>query len=206
MTNRMVLFALGCLCLGFCSATASYGDDPPAPDQDKKLLYDLGGEDLGDQAKNPLLTISKEMRAVEGLLSQQDSSAKTQEMQKQIMADLAKLIEKCERQCNGPGGKKGGGKPAAKPAVGDSAAAARPVTESTDRVEKSDKRELNKIAVQDLLRRVWGHLPDHLREPLMRGALGEQFLPKYEKEIEEYYRRLAEAPDVGGPVPLQKTP
>jgi len=44
---------------------------------------------------------------------------------------------------------------------------------------------------QDLLSRIWGHLPDKLRDQ-MQASLSEQFLPKYEQLIEDYYRRLAE--------------
>ena len=45
--------------------------------------------------------------------------------------------------------------------------------------------------MDDLLRRHWGHLPAKLREQ-MQSSLKEQFLPKYERVIEDYYRRLAE--------------
>lgn len=50
---------------------------------------------------------------------------------------------------------------------------------------------------RDLIDRAWGHLPDRIRER-MQSALGEEFLPKYEKLIEAYYKRLANA-DQDGP-------
>ena len=40
---------------------------------------------------------------------------------------------------------------------------------------------------------LWGHLPEKLREEML-SALGESFVPKYERLIEQYYRRLAEQP------------
>ena len=51
--------------------------------------------------------------------------------------------------------------------------------------------------MKDLFRRIWGNLPDKLREE-MQASLSEQFLPKYERLIEEYYKRLAEEQS-GGP-------
>jgi hypothetical protein len=47
--------------------------------------------------------------------------------------------------------------------------------------------------VKDALRRIWGHLPEKEREEMI-AALGEQFLPKYERLIEAFYKRLAERP------------
>ena len=55
----------------------------------------------------------------------------------------------------------------------------------------------NERRVNDLLRRMWGHLPDKVRDQ-MQASLSEQFLPKYERLIEEYYKRLAEERP-GGP-------
>ena len=43
----------------------------------------------------------------------------------------------------------------------------------------------------DVLRRIWGHLPEKVRDD-MQASFSEQFLPKYERLIEEYYKRLAE--------------
>jgi hypothetical protein len=45
--------------------------------------------------------------------------------------------------------------------------------------------------VKDLFLRIWGNLPDKLRDE-MQASISEQFLPKYERLIEEYYKRLAE--------------
>jgi hypothetical protein len=42
-----------------------------------------------------------------------------------------------------------------------------------------------------MLKQIWGHLPPKIRDQ-MQSALIEDFLPKYERLIEEYYSRLAE--------------
>jgi len=63
--------------------------------------------------------------------------------------------------------------------------------EATDRVGKGEREDAENADIKDVLRRIWGHLPDKMREQ-MQAQLSEQFLPKYEKLIEEYYKRLAE--------------
>ena len=51
--------------------------------------------------------------------------------------------------------------------------------------------------MKDLMRRIWGQLPDKVRDE-MQAPMSEKFLPKYERLIEEYYKRLAEERP-GGP-------
>jgi len=63
--------------------------------------------------------------------------------------------------------------------------------DGTNRIESSDKQGEAVTDARDALRRVWGHLPDKVREE-MGSSFSEQFLPKYERLIEEYYKRLAE--------------
>jgi len=46
-------------------------------------------------------------------------------------------------------------------------------------------------AMHELMKDVWGQLPQHDREQMSQSA-PEQFLPKYELLIEKYYKRLAE--------------
>jgi hypothetical protein len=43
--------------------------------------------------------------------------------------------------------------------------------------------------MQELLKDVWGHLPDRLKEQMLQSPVDE-FLPKYEFEIEEYFKAL----------------
>ena len=44
---------------------------------------------------------------------------------------------------------------------------------------------------KEMVGRLWGHLPDRMRQQL-QSSFSEQFLPQYERLIEEYYKRLAE--------------
>lgn len=169
----------------------------PAAAGEKSLLDDLGvGEDIGQEPENPLAKVGQQMRSVQARIDQQDTSAQTQEIQKEIVDELSKLIEQTRKQCKGGSGKPGAGKQATKGGTGNANGQVRPgpAKESTERVGKPDSQAVDNVAVKDVMRRVWGHLPDKLRDQ-MQAQLSDQFLPKYEKLIEEYYKRLAEDKD-----------
>src|SRR5262245_56245356 len=54
------------------------------------------------QSDNPLVLIAERMRLVEARLAQQDTSQETQDAQKQILAQLAQLLERArQQQANG---------------------------------------------------------------------------------------------------------
>jgi hypothetical protein len=160
---------------------------------EKKLLQDLeGGEDIGAPPENPLIRIGQKMRSTQERIAGKDTSAETQTAQKEILADLAKLIEQTKKQCNCNGnGKQGSGKSSTQAGAGTGDVRPGPAREATDRVGKSEREATETADVKDVLRRIWGHLPEKVREQ-MQAQLSEQFLPKYEKLIEEYYKRLAE--------------
>lgn len=82
--------------------------------------------------------------------------------------------------------------PAAESSPGRNAA-----PESTTRLGTSDTVATEKVEVEQFVTRLWGHLPPRRREQL-RQAFSEQFLPKYESEIQQYYRRLSETNDEPG--------
>ena len=44
---------------------------------------------------------------------------------------------------------------------------------------------------RDAMQRLWYLLPQHAREQMLQSP-GEEFAPKYELQIEEYFRRLSE--------------
>jgi hypothetical protein len=125
------------------------------------------------------------MRTVRESLLARDTSEATQQLQRQIADDLAVLIDQARQQS---AAKKPGGR-------GSAGANGEPVptppSDSTHRVEPGAKEAAETADVKDVLRRFWGHLPDKMREQ-MQSSLSEQFLPKYERLIEQYYQRLAE--------------
>ena len=162
-------------------------------DAEKNLLQDLeGGEDIGLPPENPLIRIGQKMRSSQERIAGKDTSAETQTGQKEILSELAKLIEQTKKQCNGGGnGKPGSGKSSAAAGAGTGDARPGQASEATDRVGKSERENAETADVKDVLRRIWGHLPEKVREQ-MQAQIREEFLPKYEKLIEEYYKRLAE--------------
>ena len=182
---------------------------PPAKSLDAQLLDGLDGELLKDlpgtaksaagpsagqpdepsAATSPLAIVSERMRDAERRIAGRDTSRETQSVQKEIEADLARLIEQAKQQCaacNKAGSSLGqqagnsGGNPTAAPP-----------RDSTNRIERGNKEAGETADIKDVLQRFWGHLPDKLREQ-MQSSLSEKFLPKYERVIEDYYRRLAE--------------
>jgi hypothetical protein len=176
------------------------GQRPKAgSDLDRQLLDQLGdGEDIGQPAADPLVSLSRRMRTVEQRISQQDTAEATQRLQLQIVTDLEQLIEQAKKQCSGGSSKKGGApKPGGKPGsskkggTGDNATTSKSAKDSVETPERTGSTEAELEAMKALIKDVWGHLPPKLREQLQSPA-AEQFLPKYEQVIEAYYRRLAE--------------
>ncbi len=169
------------------------------------------GEDLG-AAGNPLERIANRMRVVRERLETRDLADKTQQLQQDIVADLDRLIRQAQQQQpqNPPPTQPGdddatataapapppAGAPGADPETrpgepgasqpkppgdapgGSAGQGAAPGTtgQGPNRLQSSAW---------------WGSLPPQMREQLRRSE-SEQFLPKYEKLIESYYRRLAE--------------
>ncbi len=207
--SRLCALAFLQLVVGAASGLAD--DKPPPKSLDAQLLEDLDDELLkglpapskpsagekraGQVAEsasdNPLAQIAERMRTAQQRIAGRDTSADTQQLQRQIQDDLAALIEQAKKQCaacNKPGS--GQGQQAGEGGGNPVPAAPR---DSTDRIEQGQQETVETADVQEVLRRFWGHLPDKVREQ-MQASLSEQFLPKYQRLIEDYYQRLAEDP------------
>ncbi|QDU96809.1 hypothetical protein [Lignipirellula cremea] len=164
---------------------------------------ELAGEDLGQELENPLLRIGQRMRQAETRISQRDTSQQTQQLQQDIVADLAKLIEQMQQQPPPSGGQSSPkpqpapqpGQEQPKQGEGDQQASSQPQPgasrESSDRMDKSDKAEAGSEHLDLLIKKVWGHLPPRVQQQ-MQNVQEEQATPGFEKLIYEYYKRLAE--------------
>jgi hypothetical protein len=113
-----------------------------------------------------------------------------------MIADLQRECEKCGGQCNKPPSPsderpKPSAKRSGKP--GESAGVAK----------TASGVQIDRTAVANLVKDLWGRLPERQREELLQ-PLSEEFLPEYAAEIEEYFRVLAEpqaGPNASEPQP-----
>ena len=156
---------------------------------------ELDGEDvdLAGQAANPVIDLGRRMKTIERLISERNTSAATQRMQEQIVADMSRLIDQIRQQKKkGGGGPRRPRRPAGQTAgePGDQESS-NPAEESQSRVRSADDRKAEVRDLENLLKEVWGHLPERVRQQMLSGS-AEEVLPKYQKLIEEYYKRLAE--------------
>lgn len=158
-------------------------------------------------AQVPLFQVRQGMQHAQLLLNQPVAPARAgtvqlaRTVQQEVVIKLDKLIAELSKQCNCQGGQcKPGDKPPSpnqrsqsKPGKSGSAAgrgrsAAR---DSTDRLDRASAHPVDKGDVNELVKALWGHLPERSREQMMQ-SFSDDFLPKYELEIEQYYRRLSE--------------
>jgi hypothetical protein len=144
------------------------------------------------KSENPMANLAERMRGVQNRIARRDTSPATQSEQSQILSALDALLEGAN-QSRQTAGSKGGG---AQAGAGSGAETAGPPRDSTNRIERGEKQSTETVDAKDVLRRIWGHLPDKLRDE-MQASFSEQFLPKYERLIEEYYKRLAEERPTG---------
>jgi hypothetical protein len=194
-------------CLVTLSARSAWSQAAPTEDSlDAELLDGLApekpavvidGEDLG-ASEDPLVRLSDQMRDVESSLREARLGPPTQRQQLDIISDLDQLIAQQQKQCQNPSPKPGG-KPssqqkkpssgAPKPGESPSPTGQQGAADSQDETREGENEEPKFTEPQDLLKRVWGHLPAHMRDQ-MRQNPNEKFLPKYQREIEDYFRRL----------------
>lgn len=176
--------------------------DGNADPTDKPLIDQLEGEDIGAEGENDLSRISRQMRLVQERIAQQEVSETTQGLQKQIVADLDALIKQIQQQqkkkqgspssskTQNPGGEVK--QPNNQPNAGQPQQPnEKPSRNSEERLTERDADPTDAAAMQAMIKRVWGHLPDRVRQE-MQNASVEEFLPKYQELIEDYFRRLAE--------------
>ena len=181
-------------------------DDPSVGQKQEK-----DGEDLGEKA-DPLTRIGSKMRQAVTLIDREKLSEKTTLLQDEIVQDIDTLIkeqkkkmkqqqqsssqsqqkQKSQRSSVKPQGQK-----ASQQQQGDGGEQQQkskdPNQESTERLGKNELKapQLDPAAQEELLKRVWGLLPEKDREQ-MRQAAGDEFLPEYESLIIQYFQRLAE--------------
>jgi hypothetical protein len=178
-----------------------------------KASTPLNGFGVGQNpATQPLVRVVQGMQQAQTLLAapgtkgSKPSNAQATPVQAQVLADLDKLIAELSKQCQCSGGNckngdsqncdkppKPGETPQAKSDKPASAAATgkSPGRDSTDRLDRTSTKPVEKGEVDRLVKALWGNLPERSRAQMLQ-SFSDEFLPKYEAEIEQYYRRLSE--------------
>ncbi len=142
-----------------------------------------------EESNDPIANLAARMRGVQNRMAKRDTSAMTQNEQRKIVADLDAMLQRANQSRKTAGNpNQAGGTQAS---TGNGVEAPHSPRDSTSRVERGDAQPTERGDTKDVLRRIWGHLPEKLRDE-MQSSFSEQFLPKYERLIEEYYKRLAE--------------
>ena len=177
---------------------------PPRDPTSPAPRFDDLGEDIG-RPSGPLSLVRQGMQQAESLLAQQQAVAATDtlhqatDVQQQVVDQLDKLIAELSKQCQGgqcqPSDQppKPSQRSQTKPGKSGSSAgrgqtAAR---DSTPRLDRAAAQPAEKGDIDTLVKDLWGHLPERSREQMLQ-SFSDEFLPKYELEIEQYYRRLSE--------------
>jgi hypothetical protein len=157
----------------------------------------------------PLAQVRQGMQSAELLLEQthltnETGTAKLAGIaQTKVITQLDELIAQLSKQCNCQGGqcdkpssadKPGPPKPGSKMAK---SAGKAPARDSSDRLGRTSAKPVDKAELNDTLKHLWGHLPERERQQMLQ-SFSDEFLPKYQQEIEQYYRRLSEEKDSAG--------
>jgi hypothetical protein len=175
-------------------------DVPAPPARDLSRVF---------EQENPLVDIARQMREAERLIAQAHSGEKTREVQEQIVRQLDGLLQRVCKQCGGtqctPSACKEGivprdaaGSPKRKPdgpseyqrPTQRSEKKLDPVSKAGERPTLGRNPKVDADQRHRAIQGAWGSLPERERQQMMRLLPPEQFLPKYEPLIEEYYRRL----------------
>jgi hypothetical protein len=169
------------------------------------------------RAVDRLERVIEAMRNAQRQISGDDTSSKTQALQREAVQNLQELLKRLERQqrsgqsrpqkpsdSDSPGEKQklppdqsepdnSGSKPD-RQEPGRSPGSQRSDGKSRDSEERSDaarKAAAEQARRLELIKDVWGHLPPHLREA-MQNSFSEKYLPKYDELVKKYYESLAE--------------
>ena len=184
--------------LGDPAAKPSAGDEALRA----RLQRELGAAaQSGEDVPDPLVEVARQMGDARDRIARQDAGAVTQHLQSQIVADLDRIIEQAKKSpqpdnSKEPPGRTPLGKPDAgsKPDKGSSGGTApnRPANQSDPNAKHAgDGRGPKSPEARSTWEQYLLTLPERQRDQLNQVPT-EDFLPKYESQIEQYYRRLSD--------------
>jgi hypothetical protein len=127
-------------------------------------------------------TQEKALASIDELIKQSEqknqNSSQSQQQQKSQQQQASQRSTPQSAQGNQQGGQQRPGSPNAAQTSGD-------------RLESRAAQGAAGGGSRELLKDVWGQLPERVRQQLLQSSTDE-FLPQYRDEIERYFRRLAE--------------
>lgn len=189
--------------LAFLSFTtnlrANEDEKDPVDAELQKHLQEQSGEDLGlPSSEPPMVLVSRKMREAEQLMQGSKDHEETRRVQESIVQTLDEMIQRRTRKqtkSSQSAGKSSPGKEQSPPQPGKPSAP-KPSSSAGDSQTSrpnsaSDAQNVENKSPQSFLQEWWGHLPARARQRVSQ-EWGEEFLPKYESQLEDYFRGLAE--------------
>ena len=171
-------------------------DQGPALDAERQRRL-TQGEDIGEQSQsNSWLRVGRSMRNVESRIAAGDLGKETQQLQKTIVQDLAGLMKQFRQQASESSFRPGTGAASEAGTSDDTHDSTKPATDSSQRVGQDPGSQVASEETAMTPENLWGGLPPRIQTQ-WRGAAVDQFLPKYERLLEQFYRRLAEQTERG---------
>ncbi|QDU16589.1 hypothetical protein CA11_44210 [Gimesia maris] len=152
----------------------------------------------------PIEPIIKEMVRAGKLIEKQDGGKEVQQVQKQVVEDLEKLIRLVEQapktsmrlqnqnnQQQQEQQQKRQDREGMQKQNNENQLSQGPARQSTDRQNEGQVTPGNLNAKSNYAKDAWGHLPPAMRQQLL-NIYTEKFLPQYEDQVRRYYEALAE--------------
>ncbi|MBN1854216.1 MAG: hypothetical protein JW829_15920 [Pirellulales bacterium] len=180
-----------------------HSNDPTSVDH--KRAHELG-EDLGAKGatgldSNLIFHIGERMQKAGRLIGEGNLFGEASHLQEEIIHDLDRLIEsfkssQCKSSSNGGQNRQNNGSDPSDETKNSSSQQTssrsnQSAKDSTDPLNQPTSQKVNMAEMHHLMKGLWGHLPERTREQMLQSR-PETFLPEYELEIEQYYRRLSE--------------
>lgn len=192
MTRTEIAILL--ICASSVASLAVGGDDPPA------VMAETSST-LGETARRVVETAGEVTQQLKSGILNRDLVLK----QESIARDLKTLLDSTRGELPSPQPVPGQpGSSSDRPPTGSSSTAGpsggerrqddeRSAESTRAEQQRNDAAQSPPVTPDDLADAVWGHLPRHERDELIR-TFNERYLPKYDAWVRRYFELLAEPP------------
>jgi hypothetical protein len=180
-------------------------DGPPSKSREAKDDADAEAADMEQKLKEITERLSKNLHTAEKKLKEKDPGDNTQQVQRDIVKDLEDLIEQTKRQqqqqqqsSSSSSSQQRNQQARRNKMRQNQAFSQQPQNQESQAQNQQGKnarggnsREEQMSKIADLYKDIWGHLPETLRQEMNQYAR-EQFMPKYNELLKQYYATIAE--------------